>query len=163
MDPTEIPIRDLHLPPEVGWWPLAPGWWLLIAMGLVLLVAFAWRLHVAGKHNRARRHAMKELAQARAAYERDGDVVALAKRLSELQRRTMLAYAPRSEVAGLTGKAWLAWLERDLDEPLFTRGAGRDLLDLPYRNPATVGDDVDVDALIGAVRKRLRTRITEAA
>ncbi len=27
MEPSELPLRDLHLPDAVGWWPLAPGWW----------------------------------------------------------------------------------------------------------------------------------------
>ena len=32
MQETPLPLRDLHLPAEVGWWPLAPGWWVLIAI-----------------------------------------------------------------------------------------------------------------------------------
>ena len=35
MNPAEIPIRDLHLPEPVGWWPLAPGWWLLITIAVL--------------------------------------------------------------------------------------------------------------------------------
>ena len=35
MDPEQIPLRDLHLPEAIGWWPLAPGWWLVIAIALV--------------------------------------------------------------------------------------------------------------------------------
>ena len=31
MDPTQLPLRDLHLPETIGWWPLAPGWWFAIA------------------------------------------------------------------------------------------------------------------------------------
>ena len=23
-------LRDIHLPPEIGWWPPAYGWWILI-------------------------------------------------------------------------------------------------------------------------------------
>ena len=33
MDPQQIPLRDLHLPDAISWWPLAPGWWLAIAQG----------------------------------------------------------------------------------------------------------------------------------
>ena len=32
MDPEQIPLRDLHLPEAIGWWPLAPGWWVVIAL-----------------------------------------------------------------------------------------------------------------------------------
>ena len=41
MDPQAIPLRGLHLPDAVGWWPLAPGWWLLgalLAVGCGMLV-----------------------------------------------------------------------------------------------------------------------------
>ena len=159
MDPSQIPIRDLHLPPEIGWWPLAPGWWGLIAIVVLLLVVllrFAMRRYAASD---ARRLALKQVERARADFAADGDVIKLASRLSELLRRTMLAYARRQDVAGLTGAEWQAWLDRDLEQPLFTQGAGSELLRLPYRNPAGDFSDVDVDALIGAVRQRLRTPV----
>ncbi|MGH8222486.1 MAG: DUF4381 family protein, partial [Woeseiaceae bacterium] len=38
MDPQQIPLRDLHLPEAVGWWPPAPGWWLLIALAVAALL-----------------------------------------------------------------------------------------------------------------------------
>ena len=37
MSPADIPIRGLHLPPEPGLWPLAPGWWALIVLAAILL------------------------------------------------------------------------------------------------------------------------------
>jgi len=163
VDPTQIPLRDLHLPEAVGWWPLAPGWWLLLALlasGLVVLV----RIWLARRARAAaRRHALRELERCRSAYAEHGNAVRLGSELSELLRRTMLAYAPRADVAGLTGDEWLAWLDRDLDPPRFVGGAGRHLLELPYRNPASVREDVDVDAIIGAVRDRLRTPVGERA
>ena len=39
-----LPLRDIHLPDPIGWWPLAPGWWGVL--GLVLLIIsgiFWWR------------------------------------------------------------------------------------------------------------------------
>lgn len=162
MDPSQIPIRDLHLPAEIGWWPLAPGWWGVLAVLLIvllLLLRFALRQHAASS---ARRAALKQVELARADYAADRDVVKLATRLSELLRRTMLAYAPRQDVAGLTGADWQAWLDRDLDQPLFTQGAGSELMRLPYRNPAGDFGDVNVDELVGAVRQRIRTPVRSA-
>ena len=49
--------------------------------------------------------ALRQVERARADFAADRDVVKLATRLSELLRRTMLAYAPRRDVAGLTGAA----------------------------------------------------------
>ena len=157
MDPQAIPLRGLHLPEPVGWWPLAPGWWVLIAMLVVAagLLVRAWLRRRA--HSAARRKALRQLEESRSAYAHHGNPIALGAEVSELLRRTMLAYAPRSEVAGLTGDEWLAWLDRDLDEPRFREGAGRALLELPYRNPETLAGDVDIDGMLAAVRERLRT------
>ncbi len=156
MDPEQIPLRDLHLPADVGWWPLAPGWWVLIGLAGLGLLWFAVRLWRAWHANRARRVALRQLGHLSQRYREAGDLSELAKSLSELLRRVVLAYAPRGEVASLTGAAWLAWLDQGLDEKVFADGAGRAIESLPYRRP---GDDagVDADALIAAVEKRLRT------
>jgi len=29
---NELPLKDIHLPDAITWWPLAIGWWLLIVM-----------------------------------------------------------------------------------------------------------------------------------
>jgi hypothetical protein len=34
-----LPLRDLHLPDPISNWPIAPGWWLLAAVVLMLLIA----------------------------------------------------------------------------------------------------------------------------
>jgi hypothetical protein len=159
MDPTQIPLRGLHLPDAVGWWPLAPGWWLVIALlvlgfGLLLRNALQRRSRSA-----ARRHALRQLAQYTSAFAEHGNAITLGIEVSELLRRAMLAYAPRADVAGLTGEAWLAWLDRDLAQPQFLKGAGRTLLDLPYRNPASVGQPADLEGMLAAVRERLKTPV----
>ena len=163
MDPQAIPLRGLHLPEPVGWWPLAPGWWVLFAVLIVAsgLLIRAWLRH--RERSAARRRALRKLEECRSAYAYHGNPVVLGAELSELLRRTMLAYAPRSEVAGLTGDAWLAWLDRDLERPRFREGAGRSLLVLPYRDPGKVGAEVDVEGMLAAVRERLRTPVGRGA
>ena len=74
----------------------------------------------------------------------------------------MLAYAPRREVAGLTGEAWLAWLDRDFDEPLFASDTGRKLLELPYRRPDEDVAALELVDLVSAVRRRLATPVRRA-
>lgn len=163
MNPEDIPLRGLHLPDAVGWWPPAPGWWVLIALLAVaafLLVRAALEYRA---RSAARRRALRQLEESRSAYAYHGDPVVLGAEVSELLRRAMLAYAPRAEVAGLTGDAWLAWLDRDLGESRFQRGAGRALLDLPYRSPETAAQDVDIDGLLAAVRERLQTPVGRGA
>jgi hypothetical protein len=75
----------------------------------------------------------------------------------------MLAYAPRADVAGLTGEAWLAWLDRGLERPRFVAGDGRPLVEWPYRRPADAEriGRADVAALVDAVRARIATPLAE--
>lgn len=159
MDPEQIPLRDLHLPEAIGWWPLAPGWWVVIAVaaaGLVYLIRIYLHTRARGA---ARRHALSQLNELTADFEQHRDAVAFSSGISALLRRTMLAYAPRHEVAGLTGDEWLAWLDKDLDRPRFQGDTGRKLLELPYRAP---GDDVsamDLVDVVAAVRQRLATPV----
>lgn len=159
MDPEQIPLRDLHLPEAIGWWPLAPGWWVVLAL---LLAAAVWatRQYLRGRaRGAARRHALRRLRELTAEYERHQDTVAFTSSLSALLRRTMLAYAPRPEIAGLTGDAWLAWLDKDLDEPRFQGETGRKLLELPYRAPSDEVSAMDVVDVVAAVRQRLATPV----
>jgi hypothetical protein len=159
MDPEQIPIRDLHLPEAIAWWPLAPGWWVLIA-ALVGLGVYLLRLYLRRRaRGSARRHALRQLARLTADFEQHGDAVAFSSDLSELLRRTMLAYAPRHEVAGLTGDAWLEWLDQDLDQPRFQGGTGRKLLELPYRRPDDELSALDLVDVVAAVRQRLATPV----
>ena len=157
MDPTQLPLRDLHLPDAVGWWPLAPGWWYLIfvtvGISIGMFVRFLDRRQIDGP----RRFALHELALFESQYLQHNNAVLLAKQVSELLRRTMLAYAPRDTVAGLTGEAWLQWLDKGLSVPYFHTEGGKSLLSLPYRDPDADHGDVDINAMLAAVRMRLTT------
>lgn len=159
MDPNQLPLRDLHLPEAIGWWPLAPGWWFLIAVLVVLAFWQAWRSLQRWRFEAPRRYALREFARYESEYLVSRDPVMLGKNLSHLLRRAMLAYAPRDEMAGLTGEAWLNWLDRDLSVPYFHTEGGKSLLALPYRDPNGDFSDVDINALLAAVRMRLATPV----
>lgn len=161
MDPEQIPLRDLHLPEAIGLWPLAPGWWVLIGLAVAGLVYLLYRRVQRWRWNAARRHALREFARLQREYEQGADPTILGKELSELVRRSMLAYAPRGEVAGLTGDAWLQWLDRGLENAPFTAGPGKSLESLPYQRPEKVQDEANIAGLLDAVRQRLKTPLPE--
>jgi hypothetical protein len=159
MDPAQIPLRDLHLPDAISWWPLAPGWWGVIAVALVGLgfLLRGWLRNRA--RGAARRFALRQLSEIEQQYDKHRNLVAFGASLSELLRRTMLAYSPREDVAGLIGEDWLRWLDHDLAQPVFVEGPGRQLLDLPYRNPESDLSLTDKDKLVAAVRHRVATPV----
>ncbi|MCH9695658.1 MAG: DUF4381 domain-containing protein [Gammaproteobacteria bacterium] len=159
MDPTELPLRDLHLPEAVSWWPLAPGWWFIIAVLAGLLVWLLRRAFDNWRANAPRRFAIRELGSIESDFRQHGNAVLMAQKVSELLRRSMLAYAPRNEVAGLTGESWLQWLDNGLSVPYFHTEGGKSLLQLPYRDPESDVSDVDTNALLAAAKMRLATPV----
>jgi len=100
-------LHDIVLPPEVPWWPLAPGWYVVLCILVVLILVLAQRAWQRHRANAYRRAALRELAFAQ-------DVPLIA----ELLRRTALAVAPREEIAAMTGNAWLDWLAAQSPEAI---------------------------------------------
>jgi hypothetical protein len=154
IDPAALPLRDIHLPDPVSWWPPAPGWWIVAALLMVgagLAAIVAWR-----RRTRVQRRALAMLDGLQRRYRGDGDAAALARGLSTLLRRLALECAPRREVAGLTGNRWLEWLDRGLPGEPFSRGIGRLLTDAPYR-PSPALAPGDVNELIELSRQRIES------
>lgn len=131
-------LRPWHLPDPVSWWPPAPGWWLLAALALAALFALAGWLRRRWYRQAPVRRALRELGALDALAARDPALAC--RQLSQLLRRVALARFPRGEVAGLTGEAWLAFLDRHGGDGQFDRGPGRVLIQAPYR--AAAPDDL---------------------
>ena len=147
--PNELPLRDIHLPEPLSWWPPAPGWWLL---GLLLLLTPAllwlWRRRL-----RVRRAALARLGAIESELAAGADPHTLAMALSTLLRRVVLTYRPRADVAALTGAAWRA----ELDALAGPRGrlseqVAQQLSTAPY-NPRA---PFDAAAAVAEVRRWLR-------
>lgn len=134
----QLPLRDIHLPEPISLlWPLAPGWWLLLALLLFLILVSIWLLRLR-KRNAAKRIALRKLKKLEKAY--SDEPKKLVQEISTLLRRFYITKYPRKEVASLTGQAWLAFLDNQLGKQSFTAGEGRCLIDAPYRA------DVAIDA-----------------
>lgn len=141
MDPLRD-LRDIHLPPSPPFWPPAPGWWLL-ALAAIAALAFAVRFALlAWRRGRARRAAARAMSQLRARYERGEALNLLTAELATILRRAAMSRHPRAQVAGLTGRDWLEFLDDDTHQ--FTEGVGRCLATAPYARD----EAVDLDALL---------------
>lgn len=130
MQANPLPLRDIHLPEAIGWWPPAIGWWLLAIMLLLLIGLTIWLFK-----RLTRKTAVKTAKKLLAAIKQDKTLDNLQKlrELSALVRRVAVSVAPRAEVAGLTGRAWLAFLDASLKNSPFSAGVGQLLVDAPYR------------------------------
>ncbi|MEO1034146.1 MAG: DUF4381 domain-containing protein [Pseudomonadota bacterium] len=156
MDPLSLPLRDIHMPPAPGWWPLAPGWWLVIAVLVVLLATaivfgLAWRRRRRTVQHRVRR----ELKRLRREFKRSGDAENLLQQLSVLTRRALITQVGRRDVAAVAGDDWLALLDGADPARPFSAGVGRILADGPYRRPGHAVNDINGDALLTLVERRL--------
>lgn len=142
-------IRDIRLPEPDFWWPPAPGWWLLGAAGILLVLALGGYRY---RRGRLRRAAMQELERIRSRFEQDRDERALAMALNLLLRRVAMARCSREEVAPLHGRAWLELLDRLGGRARFSQGQGEVLLQAPYRP----GIRFDGEALLRLVEAWIR-------
>lgn len=158
--PQALQLRDIHLPVAPGFWPPAPGWWVVAAL-LALLIAgaafIAWRRY----RVRAReRRAMRTLAELEACFRGERTPERLAP-ISLLLRQIALALFPRRRVASLTGPAWLHFLDESGGQGRFAEGPGRVLAGVPYQR--SLPTDLDTDALMALVREWARTNLGRAA
>ena len=139
-------LHEIPLPEPVSYAPETIGWYLLAALLGALALWAAARWFRSWRVNRYRRAALKELA----AMERAGEFA----ELPVLLKRTALSFAPREQVAGLSGERWLEFLDRRRGTDTFTRGAGRLLPRLAYGvEPLSAAETRE---LAGAVRDWIR-------
>ncbi|MFK7831057.1 MAG: DUF4381 domain-containing protein [Congregibacter sp.] len=101
-------LEPLRAPAAVSWWPLAPGWWVLM---LLILVAIAF----AGFYAWQRYQRGAPLREAKQRLQIIGDATELepslrVAALGQLQRQIAIELSDRKVCAGLTGEAWATFL-----------------------------------------------------
>jgi Ca-activated chloride channel family protein len=120
LEPAPEPAPISMMPQTVGW----------VWFGLALALLVGWLIRRAIQHRQAnayRRAALGALAKA------EDDPACIA----DILRRTALSGFPRGEVAGLTGKDWLHFLDQTMGDDRFSNGPGRIVPQAPYRPAPT--------------------------
>jgi len=150
-------LRDIHLPEAIGWWPPAPGWWLLLGIILVTIATIygcmRWRKKQQNKiiifstadSIDAALMELDAIVQAFKLGDSDQCNRQMVADMSQLLRRTAIQLNTHdgNHVAGLTGTAWLAWLDQRWQRDDFMQGAGSILIDAPYRKNPPNSDEVN--------------------
>lgn len=152
MNPEAFPLRDIHLPPEVGFWPPAPGWWILLALFILALVWLfdRWRRRQPVYRKQVVQPALLELQRIEQDYA--ADPTEMIRQLSVLLRRSAISLHGRRRTAGLTGKDWLCFLDQQQQGEVFTQRFAQIITEQPYR-PQLQGD---ARALADVVRHWLK-------
>ena len=101
-------LKDIHLPPEIGLWPPAYGWWILAALVLGMLVASCMWL---GQRHRARLAKRQALVELSAIKENEKN---WPQQLNLLLKRLAITYFPQATIATLHGKVWAEFLAEQL-------------------------------------------------
>lgn len=142
-DIASLPLRDIHLPDSVSWWPLAAGWWILLALiAIAIFTAYLYKARRAKR--RLAREAMAQFGRLMEAYQSNHDSGQLVGALSALLRAVSISLFPRQDVAALTGKEWLQFLDQAVNGKTSGAGArfdselGQHLVTLPYNKTASI-------------------------
>ncbi len=126
-------LAPLREPPAISWWPLAPGWWILLGLGVIgiaLVARLYWRRR---SHRQYRRVALAELQLLR---ENQRAVDAL----NRLLKAAALRAYPNQPVAALHGQSWLEFLCRTC--PNMSMAQLQDL-EAPYQaHPPSINDSL---------------------
>jgi hypothetical protein len=128
-------LHDIHLPTPISWWPLAPGYYGLIACLLLFLLClfifYRYKTSIKVKHEA--RQKLKALKQA---YENQASSHLIASEISILLKQVALFYYERHAIAGLQGEAWVLFLSQT-GKALDIESARFALLESPFHPEAT--------------------------
>lgn len=146
----DLPLRDIHLPESISWWPLSAGWWILFTLILAIFIAVLslWRSYLKSS---LKKEASKELSRIEKRFRETQEAALCLSDLSVLLRRIILSRHHRIKTAGITGIAWLKLLDKHFGSKEFSEGPGQLLLTGPYR--LVDPEKSDVDRLIKLCRK----------
>lgn len=139
----DLPLRDIYLPDPISWWPLAPGWWGLLALFIVLILVLFWMF--SRNKNRSKNKQLGSIVKQKLAQLKqvDDDKV-FVEQLSVLLKGVAIERYG-ADVAGLSGDKWLRFLDahwadnvmRD-DKQSFRNGAGQILVTAPYQKQVSI-------------------------
>lgn len=143
-----LPLRDIHLPSAISWWPPALGWWLML-LGLIALIACCFWFWNRRQRRNYQRLALLEIGQLEQQFLQHQDQQRLITALSRLLRQMALLHFNDEDCAGLVGDDWLAFLDRTARQNSFSQGTGCVLATGPYLSQVP---EIDSSALLTLCR-----------
>ncbi len=144
-------LHDIRGLDSISWYPLPLGWWLVILtiLLMVILIKLLWFT----LRNKKKSHQWRKTAKLEwqainkptlTAYER-------VNRIDSLLRWIAIQQYGREACAGLSGGAWLAWLQAHDPKQFNWQQQGKILIKFPYMPPDTEIDNMQLRQLHQAV------------
>lgn len=146
-------LHDIIVAPPVPWWPPAPGWYWVLGLMVVMLLAALITGLMRWQHNRYRREALAELARHEMALQNAELRSPALLSLAELLKRTAMTAFQREDVATLTGLKWFEFLDDTARGSRFRDALGA-LLENALYDPRTA-DSLDprkLHSVVEAIR-----------
>ncbi|MGX9462613.1 DUF4381 domain-containing protein [Shewanella sp. A14] len=101
-------LQDIQLPEPISAIPIAPGYWIIATILIILAIWLSRRLYKQRQYHAPRKAALTLLES----YNIDDDT--FAAQVNSLLKRTALTYLPRENLAKLNGQPWFDWLDTRL-------------------------------------------------
>lgn len=135
--PDTVALQQLHdivMPAQLSWTPQTVGWYVLFALITLLFLFLGFRMYRRYRANLYRRKALSELDKIKNLISNPAKRLHTLSEIPALLKRTALSFVPRYEIASLSCKEWLAFLDNCYEGNGFSEGPGRMLGDLSYSN-----------------------------
>ena len=117
-------LREIHMPEAIPDWPPAGGWWILGFLFILLVGGLTTALIQRYRKRAYLRYSLKALAKLELDFSHHSNGLILSDDLALLLKRICLTQHPRHQVAGLSGDAWLQFLDKTGNTNEFTQGCG---------------------------------------
>ena len=124
-------LKDIHHPPPINQWPLAPGWWILSGFLLLLCFWAGWYCWHQFKHRQRKQLMLHQIQQTITDYQTSPEK--LYAQLNVLLKQFVFTRYGREKTAALTGTSWLEFLDKTSGTQAFTQGGGRVLAQTIYQ------------------------------
>ncbi len=135
-DPRQALLAQLNeviAPQAHGWWPPAPGWWVLACAAVALIAFSVYQLREYYLRTRYRAYALKQLERS---YHSDDASAHKAQQIMIVLKRAFFSVYPhsRNRFAGEFGQQWIQLLQQILSKKYDTAPVESSIEFLLYQN-----------------------------
>lgn len=132
-------LPPLALPDAIGWWPLAPGWWITALLICIVLFVIGFYASCTWRLGRIKRQCLQELQHIERRHQQQPDLYRYLHECNQLLRRFCQQQYHYSRLTKLTGELWLKELDSIAQGKYLYTEAGRQLLNLYQKRPTADG------------------------